>query len=160
MTSEFRVVYTDDTVYFGIQAKGLSPDKVKAKPPTNPGKDEGMWNEEFFEVFIDPTQRLGKCPYHFAMNYRGRTLDRIGELGKSWTAPWQVKGAKSEDGYVLELAIPFASVRAARPAPYEVWGVNLYRNDFPPNARFSHGWSYSGDERASNFYGRLYFLPR
>lgn len=159
MTSEFRVTYTGDTVYFAIQAKGLDPANVKARPPKNAKKDEGLWNEEFFELLIDPTQRMGKIPYQFAMNYKGRSLDRIGELGRSWTAPWEIKGAKAEDGYILEIAVPFSSLDTDRPEPYEIWGINPYRNDFPPNKRFSHDWNPFGNERASNFFGRLFFLP-
>ncbi len=160
-TSVFSVTYTDDTVYFGFEVNyGTPSEKLKAKPPQKPGTDEGMWNEEFFEILIDPTQRMGKIPYQFAMNYLGRTMDRIGELGRSWRGDWSMKGTKSDTGYVLEVAIPYKTIRTQKPTPYEVWGINPYRNSFPPNKRYSQGWSPVGDERASNFYGRLFFLPK
>lgn len=158
MPTHFRVCYDDHNIYVAVEVKGLDPEKMKALPPTPGAVDENLWEQEFVEIFFDPTQRAGKIPYQLGMNYLGRKLDMIGE-DQRWNGMWDVKGARTADGYVLELAVPFETLSTTKPRPYDIWAFNVYRNTFAPFKEFHGTWSVLGDSRASGFFGRLFFLP-
>jgi hypothetical protein len=155
--TSFRVCYDDKNVYVAIEVHGLDPAKMKVLPPTPGATDEDLWGQEFMEVFFDPTQRAGKVPYQLGMNVLGRRTDMIGE-DQRWNGTWDVKGARTADGYALELAVPFETLHATKPKPNDIWAFNVYRNTFAPFAEFHGCWSVVGDSRASSFFGRLYFL--
>jgi hypothetical protein len=153
----FKVCYDDTHIYVAVEAKGIDPEKMVAKPPDPKGKEAGLWGQECMEIFFDPTQRAGKIPYQLVMNYLGRKQDMLGEDTR-WNGQWEVKGAKGKEGYIIELAVPYTTLRTQKPKPHDIWAFNVYRNTFRPFRGFHGCWSVVGDTRASNFFGRLYFL--
>lgn len=157
--TSFKVCYDDLNLYVAFQAGGIDPEKMKATKPTRAdGKDEQVYGEESLELFLDPTQRAGKIPYQLIMNYLGKRQDMIGE-DERWNGTWDVKGAKTTDGYILEIAIPFTTLNTQKPKANDIWAFNPYRDTVAPFKEFHGHWSVVGDGRASSFYGRLFFRP-
>lgn len=154
----FKVCYDDQNLYVGVEVKGLDPEKMKVTPPRTDGKADVVWGEESMEIFIDPTQRAGKIPYQLIMNYLGKKQSALGE-DERWHGKWDVKGSRTKDGYILEMAVPFSTLNTQMPKPNEIWAFNPYRDTVAPFPEFHGQWSVCDDSRASSFYGRLFFLP-
>jgi hypothetical protein len=153
-----RVCYDDQNLFISAEVKGLEPEKMNVKPSSTDSKKTGLWGEEMMEIFLDPTLHAGKNPYVFGMNYLGKSQQGIGE-DERWDGKWEMKGSKTADGYILEVAIPFATMNTQKPLPNEIWAFNPCRNTFAPFKEFHGQWSPNTDSRASSFYGRLFFLP-
>jgi uncharacterized protein DUF5916 len=68
--------------------------------------------------------------YFFKVNPLGVQADAIVTEGQdpdaSWDTVWYARGRLLDDGYIVWIAIPFASVRFSA-APLQVWGLGLTR---------------------------------
>jgi hypothetical protein len=84
-------------------------------------------NESFtvvFDTFFD--RRTG---FFFQTSPLGAMRDQTivdDVLNVSWNTVWDVRTARFEQGWTLEMAIPFKSLRYPQPGP-QTWGVNFRR---------------------------------
>jgi hypothetical protein len=84
-------------------------------------------NESFtvvFDTFLD--RRNG---FFFQTSPLGAMRDQTivdDALNVSWNTVWDVRTARFEQGWTLEMAIPFKSLRYPQPGP-QTWGVNFRR---------------------------------
>jgi len=90
-------------------------------------RDQGAWEDESFEVFIDP-HRTKKHYYHFIANAVGSIQD-----GKGWNdrynPTWRVAVTHTDKTYTVEMAIPYDALETKAPSKGDVWGINICRND-------------------------------
>jgi hypothetical protein len=93
-------------------------------------KDFTIGNQDSFSVIIDTfgDRRNG---FLFATNPAGaRTDQQVTNEGRdtnaSWDAVWTVKAKRVDDGWTVEMAIPFRSLRFTVGGP--AWGVNFARH--------------------------------
>ena len=59
-----------------------------------------------------------------------------GNPNSDWNPVWDVRTGRFEDGWTVEMEIPFKSLRY-RPGPSQIWGVQLRRN-----VRRKNEWAY------------------
>ena len=59
-----------------------------------------------------------------------------GNPNSDWNPVWDVRTGRFEDGWTVEMEIPFKSLRY-RPGPSQIWGVQLRRN-----VRRKNEWTY------------------
>ncbi len=59
-----------------------------------------------------------------------------GNPNSDWNPVWDVRTGRFEDGWTVEMEIPFKSLRY-RPGPSQIWGVQLRRN-----VRRKNEWNY------------------
>lgn len=137
--TEVRVTYDDNNIYIGaICYDEFGGDYVIQSLK----RDFSYPISDAFAVFIDPfnDQTNG---FSFAVNplgvQREGLLEQGGSMGvtTSWDNKWFSEVGYFEGGYIVEMAIPFKSIRYKEGAP--IWGINFSRNDLKRNE--NSAWS-------------------
>ena len=89
-----------------------------------------MTESDWVWIFLDPynDERTG---FYFAINPGGSicdgTLYNDGWMDDSWDGIWETKTSVDEQGWNVEVKIPFTQLRF-REAEEMVWGVNMNRD--------------------------------
>lgn len=125
--TEVRVLFDTERLYVGAYLHDREPDKLIVNDLR---KDFAEDQQDDFEVILD-TFHDRTNGYVFITNLAGARSDRQvanegREVNASWDGMWSVKTARLEDGWIVEMAIPFKTLRydfAASPS----WGINFAR---------------------------------
>ena len=145
--TEVRIVYTADTLYFGVVCYDDDPSSIIV---TDSRRDSSLADSDSFQLILD-TFLDRQNGFIFGTSPSGQEYDgqlvnegaggsgmgrfgaggQIGGAGggfnQNWDGVWQVRTAISEVGWTAEFAIPFRTLRF--PAGREqTWGVNFQRN--------------------------------
>ena len=121
------VMFDGDTIYVAARCWNSEPDRIVANEMKR--DSSGMFGNEWFSVTFDTfyDRRNG---FSFVTNALGTLFDaqisneRTTNL--DWNAVWDVRAARFDHGWTLEMAIPFKSLRY-RPGRAQIWGVNFQR---------------------------------
>ena len=145
--TEVRVVFTDDTIFFGIVCYDRDPSAIIM---TDSRRDSSMNNADSFQMILDTFSDqqngfiFGTTPA--GQEYDGQVTDEGGGrslfgggggggfsrgsgggFNLNWDGAWQVRTTITDVGWSAEFAIPFRTIRY--PAREEQsWGVNFQRN--------------------------------
>ena len=125
--TEVRFLYDATTLYVG----GLLYDEAPQRAITNElRRDFQEPNNDLFGVVLDTFQDR-RTSYGFVTNPGGAQRETLaydqGERNDaSWNAIWIARTAVIEDGWSVEMAIPFKALRFFE-APEQHWGLNLIR---------------------------------
>ena len=145
--TEVRVVFTDDTVYFGIVCYDRDPSAIIV---SDSRRDSSMNNADSFQMVLDTFSDqqngfvFGTTPA--SQEYDGQVMNEGGALRSyagagrggfsrgsgggfnlNWDGAWQVRTAVSDLGWSAEFAIPFSTIRYPD-REVQAWGVNFQRN--------------------------------
>ncbi len=116
------------------------------------GRDQPLYTEEVFEVFLDPFGD-GAAYFELEVNPNNAVLDvamRRIRSGYRKDFSWRCEGLQTAaalipGGWAAELRIPFESVVCERPRAGDEWRVNFTRIDRPENGpRELSAWSPTG----------------
>ena len=124
---EVYVTYDKDNLYVAARLplpKGRQPKMAVTQ------RDGPVWEDDAFEIFLDPSGRRGSY-YQLIVNARGTQWDGL-QQSESWNAEWTSKTHVGETDWILEEAIPFASLKASTPADGQSWAVNFAWDRFTP----------------------------
>ena len=125
--------YDDTNLYIIFVAFDSEPEKVRARMAPR----EGFGGDDFVQVLLD-TFNDQRRAYSFMANPYGIQRDALftessrrggceGSLDFSFDTLWHSKGQRTDQGYIIWMAIPFKSLRFPS-APQQRWGILLYRN--------------------------------
>ncbi len=126
--TEVRVLYDDDAVYIGAKMFDPEPDQIlRELGLRNSGHD---LNADRFYVEINPFDD-GINGFRFQVSASGVQTDanlsgggRHGDL--NWDAVWISETSITEEGWVVEMKIPYAALRFPSNDMHE-WGINFWR---------------------------------
>ena len=131
--TEVRVLYDDDAIYVGAY---LYDDPSLIRKQITARDEEQQKDLDFFSVFID-TYRDQQNGFQFLVTSSNVQTDaRIapnqtltyGEYGdKTWDAVWDSKVSTVADGWVVEMKIPYISLRFSRKSVQD-WGIQFLRS--------------------------------
>ncbi|MFN5621925.1 MAG: DUF5916 domain-containing protein [Flavobacteriales bacterium] len=123
--TEVRVLYHDDAIYIGFMCFDESPDSILYELC---GRDKSC-NTDFagvtFSCYAD-----GINGFKFLSSPNGEQYDaRVDTEGEdeTWNAVWYSKAKRTQDGWSLELKIPFAAIRFPK-QDIQVWNINFERD--------------------------------
>ena len=125
--TEVRVLYDADRLYIGAYLFDREPDRLVLNDIKKDFREE---QQDDFEVLID-TFRDRRNGYVFITNVAGARADRQianegREINTSWDGVWTVKTTRARDGWIVEMEIPFRTLRFDfESAP--TWGINFSR---------------------------------
>jgi len=89
-----------------------------------------LFRTDNVEILIDPDGD-GRDYFHFAVNAGGSTWDSRSADPQThdveWTGDWRHAVGLGEDGWTVEVAIPFATLGVKGVAEGETWRLNLHR---------------------------------
>jgi hypothetical protein len=125
--TEVRILYDDEALYFGAMLYD-NPDSIANYITTR----DNVGASDYFVVFIDPNNE-GLLSYEFLVTPANSQTDLKGIRGSngdnedgSWNAVWQSQTRIVDNGWIVEMRIPYSALRfAAEEEP--VWGLNFFR---------------------------------
>ena len=125
--TDVRVLYDNDRLYIGAYLHDRSPGDIVVNDIR---KDFNAEQQDDFEVILD-TFHDHRNGYVFITNLAGARADQQvanegREINASWDGVWTVKTQRVDDGWMVEMAIPFRALRFDfTRAPS--WGINFSR---------------------------------
>lgn len=142
--SDVRILYDNSAIYIGAY---LYDNPANIRKQLTSRDDEGQKDVDYFSVFFD-TYNDHQNGFEFLVttmnvqtdaklgpNYSGN----FGDFGdKSWDAVWESKTSIKNDGWVVEMRIPYISLRFAK-KDVQDWGLQLLR--FTRNNNESCFWN-------------------
>ncbi|HUP02077.1 MAG TPA: DUF5916 domain-containing protein [Gemmatimonadota bacterium] len=134
--SECRITYDQENLYLGCLGRDPQPDAIRAHLHD---RDDGF-EDDHFVLLIDPfnDQRGG---YQFRITALGVQMDALfGQQSEdfSWDAIWEAEGRITDEGFVVEAAIPFNAFRFPDTEGTRTWGLFIERS-WPRSARHRIG---------------------
>lgn len=126
--SKVQIFYDDFAIYFGAKLYD-TPDSIYSYITTR----DNMGGSDYFVVFIDPNNE-GLLAYEFIVTPANSQIDMKAVRGtsgdyedNSWDAVWQSETKIEEDGWTVEMRIPYSALRFSVKDEM-VWGINFMRN--------------------------------
>ncbi|MBM4194860.1 MAG: carbohydrate binding family 9 domain-containing protein [Gemmatimonadetes bacterium] len=125
--TEVRVAFDADNLYVAAYLYDSDPSHIVVNEIRKDFRED---DQDSFEVILD-TFRDKRNGYVFITNAEGAKADRQvanegRETNTSWDAVWYVKTRRVNDGWTVEMAIPFRALRFD-PASDGTWGINFSR---------------------------------
>ena len=127
--TEFRVLYDDRKLYFGIWAFDSDPSGIHA---TEMKRDSGLNKGDRIAIVIDTffDRRNG---FYFATNPLGamkdaQYTDNSRVRNNDWNAVWECRTSRDERGWYVEIAIPLSQLRFDELVGERTWGLNIARS--------------------------------
>lgn len=121
--------YDEKNLYIAFRCYDSEPKKIRASVTHRDSSIEDDWVIVFLDTFNEKRRAFG-----FLLNPLGIQMDciRIEEGGNenmdfSWDTVFSSAGKIDEQGYLVEMAIPFKSIRFPD-MEKKIWGINLGRN--------------------------------
>ena len=137
--TEVRIVFDDGTLYVGVTAYDSEPDRIVARllqrdkiiEPVFFGAGLQFAGDDAVAILLDPfdDNRSGVV---FATNPNGAEFEALltdegGEFNIDWRAVWEVKSARTSEGWSTEFAIPWRTLRYPDGPEDHEWGINVQR---------------------------------
>ncbi|GHF01822.1 carbohydrate binding family 9 domain-containing protein [Thalassotalea profundi] len=122
-----KIIENGEFLYISFIAQDPNPENIQASL----GDRDTKWGDDLVAVKLDTfnTRRLN---YQFMVNPFGVQIDAInneitGETNTSWDGIWQSYGKITEQGYQVELAIPYRILNFADNNEKKTWAIELLR---------------------------------
>ncbi|MCU0289240.1 MAG: carbohydrate binding family 9 domain-containing protein, partial [Acidobacteria bacterium] len=133
--TEVLLTYTDDCFYAAFRAFDPEPSDIRAVYTDR----DNCADHDFVGIVLD-TFNDERRTYDFRCNPFGIQTDGSTTLQGwvEWDAIWDSAGKITKDGYIVEIAIPFSSMRFQRQKGDQVWGIDAIRS-YPRNVKHSIG---------------------
>ncbi|MFL6202986.1 MAG: DUF5916 domain-containing protein [Thermoanaerobaculia bacterium] len=130
------LTYDDDNLYVAFQAHDPEPSAIRAHLMDR----DAPFSDDFVGIMVD-TFNDERGGYELFVNPLGVQMDLSrnetsadNEEDASWDTIWSSAGRIDEQGYVVEMAIPFSSLRFQRSAGEQTWGLTAFRS-YPRSRR-------------------------
>ncbi|HEX3131601.1 MAG TPA: DUF5916 domain-containing protein [Thermoanaerobaculia bacterium] len=125
--TECLVTYDDDRLYVAFRAHDPDPSQIRAHLSDR----DNAFDDDFIGIVLD-TFNDERRAFEFFVNPLGIQMDLFndgvsGNEDASWDALWWTAGKINQDGFVVEMAIPFSSLRFPRTQGEQVWGFDALR---------------------------------
>ena len=125
--TEVWVFYDDEAVYIAGRNWDSQPDRMVVSEMRR--DNFGIFNNENLAVIIDSFYDRRNA-FFFYLNPIGGFFDGLivdeTNVNRDWTAVWDSKADYFENGWTMEMRIPFKTLRYAGGGP-QVWGINFRR---------------------------------
>ena len=125
--TEIGILYDKENIYFGFKCYDSEPHKIIAREMR---RDAIVDDDDYFEMIID-TYHDKRSGYYFITNPYGSKRESVlanegRDYNPNWDGVWQCKARVNEDGWFVEIAIPWKTLRFAE-QDSSIWGFNCAR---------------------------------
>jgi len=143
------MTYDRKNLYVAFRCFDLDPKAIRAHLSDR----DTAYSDDFVGIVLD-TFNDNRRAFEFFVNPLGVQMDLIQDdtnrnEDDSWDAIWSSAGHITSEGYIVEMAIPFTSIRFAKTDAEQTWGVDMVRI-YPRSAR--HRLGLQGQDRNRNCY--------
>ncbi|MBN1821247.1 MAG: carbohydrate binding family 9 domain-containing protein [Prolixibacteraceae bacterium] len=134
--TEVFLINTENHLYIGFKAYDPEPEKIRAHFEDR----DNAFQDDWVGVILD-TYNDERRSFDFICNPYGIQNDAIestNNFDESWDAIWDSNGQITDEGYEVEMSIPFQSLRFQRSGEAQTWGFDAVRS-YPRNVRHHIG---------------------
>ena len=128
--TEVWVSFDSDNVYVSFRCWESRPERLVATEMRRDGS--AIFGGDDSILFMFDTYYDRRNSVAFTVNALGGRMDgqvtNESQYSGDWNPIWDVRAGRFEDGWTLEAAIPFKSLRY-RPGREQVWGFNVRRSN-------------------------------
>ena len=122
------VTYSDDALFIAFRAMDPNPELIRARYADR----DSAWNDDWVGIVID-TFNDKRRAYEMFSTPLGVQIDAIndetgGSYDDSWNAIWDSAGSILNDGYSVEMRIPFSQIRFQTVDGKQTWGFDAIRS--------------------------------
>ena len=127
--TEFRVLYDDRKIYFGVWAFDSDPGGIHASEMK---RDSSLTRGDRIAIVID-TYNDRRNGFYFATNPLGaekdaQYTDNARVRNNDWNAVWECRTSVDGRGWYVEIAVPLSQLRFKRGPGESTWGLNVARS--------------------------------
>lgn len=122
--TEVRVLYDDKAIYIGAILYDNEPNKILKEITSR----DNFGTSEHFGVYINGFND-GQQDFRFFVSASGVQMDCLATENNedySWDAIWNSQVEITDQGWVVEMRIPYAALRFGK-SEVQTWGLNFYR---------------------------------
>ncbi len=116
-----------ETIYVAFDARDPNPEQIKAYFRDR----DDIFQDDFVGIIVD-TFNAERRGFEFFVNALGAQGDLTRDdtqnnEDSSWNAIWDSAGQVTDNGYIVEMAIPYRSLRFRAEPNEQTWGINFVR---------------------------------
>jgi len=146
--TEVRICFDEDFFYISYVAFDPDPSQIRAHIRDR----DSAFTDDHVGFMLD-TFDDARRGFQFRLNPVGVQMDATfseleGFEDFSWDAIWHSAAQINEEGYIVEAAIPFSSLRFPRTEDIQTWGISLFRS-WPRSVRHRMRSSYTDRNMSS-----------
>jgi len=141
--TEFKVLYDHTAIYVAIKLWDTSPDSIS----TQLTQRDDTGQSDFAGFFLDPFDN-SLISYGFFVTAAGVQTDikfSSNNDDESWDAVWQSAVSIDEQGWNIEMKIPYSALRFPANEIQNNWGLNLYREH--SRTREESTWNFVDNQK-------------
>ncbi len=120
-----RILYDDETLYVAFMLFDSDPSRIIA---SDLRRDSSMRTDDTIELVLD-TFHDSRNGFIFRVNALGTKYDALlrneNEVNSDWDEQWEAAARITDEGWVVEIAIPFRALRYDTGA--STWGIDFQR---------------------------------
>jgi hypothetical protein len=131
------VANDESYVYAAFICEDPDPSSIRAQYADR----DRIWSDDWVLLVLD-TFNSEREAYNFACNplgIQGDTYESPHGESDAWDAIWDSAGRITSEGYEVEMAVPFSSLRFQRTEERQVWGFDIARR-YPRNVTHRFGF--------------------
>ena len=135
--TEVRIVYDDEAIYFGAYLYDDDPENIPQEFATR----DNFAFVDWFAVMINPNND-SLNDTEFFVQVTGNQADAKSnpeDEDFSWSAVWQSSTKIVEDGWIVEMKIPYRTLRFSN-KEVQTWGLNFHRRH--ADTRYQYTWNF------------------
>ncbi|HUE87336.1 MAG TPA: DUF5916 domain-containing protein [Vicinamibacterales bacterium] len=154
--TEFRILYDDRKIYFGVWLWDSDPSGIMGNEMK---RDSGLRRGDQLKIVID-TFHDHRNGFYFSTNplaalKDANTVENGRTINYDWNIVWENETSVDDQGWYVEIAIPFSQLRFRTTVGESTWGLNLCRIIMRKNEEaywvpFPREWTANGFARLSN----------
>lgn len=134
--TDVLLAYDESNLYVAFRAYDPAPSLIRARLTDR----DRLWDDDWVVINLD-TFNDERRSYLFICNPLGVQADEIeneGGGGCAFDAIWDSGGKINEEGYFVEMTIPFRALRFQRSSEDQIWGIDAIRS-YPREVRHHIG---------------------
>jgi len=144
LKSEVKIVYDNEAIYFAAFLHDDKPHEIPMEFQTR----DNFGNADFFGVAINP-QNDGINQTEFFVMSTGNQNDAKVTAGNedfSWNAVWYSEVSLVDDGWIVEMKIPYSALRFSNES-IQTWSMNFHRRH--QKTRDHYSWNFIAKDKGS-----------
>lgn len=143
--TEVKILYDDTGIYFGAKMYDPEPDNIAKELVER----DNVGNDDFFDVILngynDKQQSLEFIVLPNGVQFDAKMTNDYGE-DSNWSAVWYSAAKIDNDGWTVEMKIPYSELRFPKKDIQE-WGINLLRNIQRKKTKLT--WNFIDNKKGS-----------
>jgi len=125
--TQIRILYNDKAIYMYLSCFDSDRRRERGKFMN---RDFEYENDDYFGLIID-SRKDNRNGYMFVVNALGARYDALTganlyDIYDSWNGVWDAKSIQTDDGWFVEIMIPFSTLQFSRDS-LQFWGINFER---------------------------------